>query len=245
MMLRSTTVRQGVPPGEDVLVDARVCDCCPTTAVRTSTGVVAAYRDRSEGEMRDISVARLVQGRWQSGGFVHADGWRIEGCPVNGPALASAGDLVALAWFTAANDVGRVSLAFSRDGGASFGAPIQIDDGRPLGRVDVEMLPDGSAVVLWLERRDGGGAVQARRVGPDGRRGPATELAAFPRSSSTTSEKRRSGEEAARQARAVTQRGDAPPPTVGVLRPDLGRGRARRPLPAAPRGTAADSTKRP
>ena len=175
-MLRATTVRQGATPGEDVLVDARVCDCCPTTAVRTSTGVVAAYRDRSGGEIRDIGVARLVQGRWQAGGFAHADGWRIEGCPVNGPALASAGDEVALAWFTAANDVGRVSLAFSRDGGASFGVPIRIDDGRPLGRVDVEMLPDGSAVVLWLEGRDGGAALQARRVRPDGRRGPATAV---------------------------------------------------------------------
>jgi hypothetical protein len=139
--------------------------------------VVAAYRDRSEGEIRDISVARLLQGRWQAGGSVHADGWRIEGCPVNGPALASAGDQVALAWFTAVNEVGRVYLAFSRDGGASFGVPIRIDDGRPIGRVDVEMLPDGSAVVLWLEGRDGGATLQARRARPDGRRGPATAVA--------------------------------------------------------------------
>jgi hypothetical protein len=177
MTLRSTTLRLGAAVGEDVLVDARVCDCCPTTAVRTSTGVVAAYRDRSEGEVRDISVARLVQGRWLAGGSVHSDGWRIEGCPVNGPALASAGDQVALAWFTAANEEGRAYLAFSRDGGASFGAPIRIDEGRPLGRVDVEVLPDGSAVVLWLEAREGGATVQARRALPDGRRGPATVVA--------------------------------------------------------------------
>ena len=85
-----------------------------------------------------------------------------------------------------------------------------------------------------------------RRAGPLARvrledLSPAPEAGA-PRPAAAV---RRSGEEAARQARAVTQRGDAPPPTVGVLRPDLGRGRARRPLPAAPRGTAADSTKRP
>jgi hypothetical protein len=177
MTLRSTTLRPGAAPGADVLVDARVCDCCPTTAVRTNSGVVAAYRDRSEGEIRDVSIARLVGGRWQAGGSVHADGWRIEGCPVNGPALASAGDHVALAWFTAANEDGRAYLAFSRDGGASFGVPIRIDEGRPLGRVDVEVLPDGSAVVLWLEGREGGATILARRVRSDGRRGPATVVA--------------------------------------------------------------------
>jgi hypothetical protein len=177
MTLRSTGLQRGAAPGEDVLVDARVCDCCPTTAARTSRGVVVAYRDRSEGEIRDISIARLIDGRWQPGGLVHPDGWKIEGCPVNGPALASAGDNVALAWFTAAGDEGKVQVAFSRDGGNSFGAPVRVDGGSPLGRVDVELLPDGSAVVLWLEAAKGSGALQARRVFADGRRGPAVRVA--------------------------------------------------------------------
>jgi len=176
-MLRSTLLVAGRPPGNDVLVDARVCDCCPTAAIRSSRGVIVAYRDRTEKETRDIAIARFADGRWLAGGSIHPDGWVIEGCPVNGPALASTGDQVALAWFTAAGDDARVYVALSSDAGGSFGAPVRVDDGSPQGRVDVELLPDGSAVLLWLESAEGRGALQARRVFADGRRGPAVRVA--------------------------------------------------------------------
>jgi hypothetical protein len=136
-----------------------------------------AYRDRTDAEIRDISIARFVDGRWQAGGSVHSDGWEIEGCPVNGPALASMGENVALAWFTAARGEGRVQVAFSRDGGISFGEPVRVDGGSPLGRVDVELLPDGSAVVLWIESSPGKTDLRSRRVLTDGRRGPAAVVA--------------------------------------------------------------------
>ena len=177
MTLRSTAVRRGAVPGADVLVDARVCDCCPTAAARTSRGAIVAYRDRSDAEVRDISIARLVDGSWRPGGSVHPDGWEINGCPVNGPALASMGDRVALAWFTAARDEGRVSVAFSADGGVTFGEPVRVDGGGTLGRVDVELLPDGSAVVLWIAHAQGKAELLARRIFADGRRGPSTVVA--------------------------------------------------------------------
>ena len=44
---------------------------------------------------------------------MHADGWHMEGCPVNGPSIAADGDDVVLGWFTAANDEPRVQLARS------------------------------------------------------------------------------------------------------------------------------------
>ncbi|MEW5982489.1 MAG: sialidase family protein [Acidobacteriota bacterium] len=177
MTLRATTLTAEGDFGADVLVDDRVCDCCPTAAVATANGVLAAYRDRSATEIRDIGLARLEGGRWQRLGAVHPDGWEIPGCPVNGPALAAGGDTVVVAWFTAAGDQGRANVVFSRDRGATFGTPARIDDGSPLGRVDVELLPDGSAIVVWIESSKGQAAVRARRVFLDGRRGPATTLA--------------------------------------------------------------------
>jgi len=177
MTLRSTALRSGVAPGADLLVDARVCDCCPTAAARTSRGAIVAYRDRSDVEVRDISIARLVDGSWQPGGSVHPDGWEINGCPVNGPALAAMGDRVAVAWFTAARDEGRVSVAFSADGGATFGKPVRVDGGGALGRVDVELLPDGSAVILWIALDQGKAELLARRIFADGRRGPSAAVA--------------------------------------------------------------------
>ncbi|MBI2614111.1 MAG: hypothetical protein HYW52_00195, partial [Gemmatimonadetes bacterium] len=85
--------------------------------------------------------------------------------------LSAAGDTVAIAWFTAPEEQRRVSVAFSTDAGATWGAPIRVDDGRPVGRVDLEMLADGSALVSWLESRRQGAEVLARRVERTGRMG--------------------------------------------------------------------------
>lgn len=155
--LRAARLGAGGMAGGERVLDTSTCSCCQTAAAVTASGVVAvAYRDRTPGEIRDIALIRRVAGRWQAPRTVHDDGWEIPGCPVNGPALAAAGERLAVAWYTAANDAPAVLLAFSGDAGASFGAPLRIDAGDPLGRVDVLALPDGSALVSWLEWEDGG-----------------------------------------------------------------------------------------
>lgn len=164
MMLFTATLAPGAPVKE-TLLDGRTCDCCQTTAAMTADGPIIAYRDRSENEIRDIYVTRRVNGAWTEPKAVHADGWKIDACPVNGPFAAAAGRRVALAWFTAANDVPRVKVAFSSDGGATFSAPIVVDEGSPAGRVGAVLLPDGSALVSWIERTAGDvAAVKVRRV---------------------------------------------------------------------------------
>jgi hypothetical protein len=146
-------------------VDPDVCSCCMTDIAHTSAGAVAVYRDHLPGNIRDISIIRRVNGAWTEPMSVAKDGWEIPGCPTNGPAVAARGSQVAVAWFTAANDTPRLKLAFSTDGGASFAAPIVIDDGQPVGWPDVMLLEDGSALVSWLERRaQGVGEVLVRRV---------------------------------------------------------------------------------
>ena len=170
MTLRYTTISADGKLSEEVLLDGRVCECCQTSAAQTSEGVVVVYRDRSEKEIRDISIVRFAGGRWTAPETVHNDGWEIQGCPVNGPSVAADGRRVAVAWFTAAKDIPRVKVAFSEDAGASFSEPIQVDDGSPLGRVETLMLADGSAFVTWLERAEKGAEVRARRIRPDGAR---------------------------------------------------------------------------
>jgi hypothetical protein len=109
---------------------------------------------------------------------VHADDWKIDACPVNGPAIAATRDDVVVAWFTAARDSARVYVARSRDGGATFGGPTRVDDGNPVGRVDVEIDSRGSAAVSWMEFAGAEQAdVRVRRVGPTGVRGPSTVVA--------------------------------------------------------------------
>jgi hypothetical protein len=169
MMVVSTTIGADGRLGAETPLDQRACDCCQTAVAMTSSGPVVAYRDRSADEIRDIYVTRRVGASWTAPVPVHADGWKIAACPVNGPAIAAADRRVALAWFTAAEDSGRVNLAFSSDAGARFAAPVRIDEGRPAGRVDVALLPDGGALVSWIERTGGeGAAVRVRRVSADG-----------------------------------------------------------------------------
>jgi hypothetical protein len=155
--------------GPDVIVDARVCDCCQTALARTSEGLIAVYRDRSEEEVRDIAAVRRVNGRWGPPVRVAADGWVYRACPVNGPSVAAAGRQVVVAWFTSADGKPRVKLARSENAGAGFGAPLQVDDGNPLGRTDVEMLGDGSVLVTWLEIVGDQAEWRVKHFGADGR----------------------------------------------------------------------------
>jgi hypothetical protein len=180
------------PQGKQMLegaIDMRVCECCPTTAAVTAEGPIVAYRDRSDSEIRDIYVSRLVSGKWTEPTPVYRDNWRIAACPVNGPALSANGKNVVLAWFTAQADDGRAYVAFSHDSGQSFGKPIRLDDAGTLGRVDVALLDDGSAAATWIEFADGKAQFRMRRIKATGERSPsgtvtgltATRASGYPR----------------------------------------------------------------
>lgn len=178
MTLRYATIDAKDQISEELLLDSRVCDCCQTSAALTSEGPIAVYRDRSEKEIRDISIVRFSKGRWTEPRTVNADGWEIHGCPVNGPSVSADGKRVAVAWFTAAKETPRVKVVFSNDAGATFAPPIQVDEGSPVGRVDVLVLTDGSALVSWLERTAKGGEVRVGRIRPNGSRDEAITVAA-------------------------------------------------------------------
>lgn len=173
MSLMHTTIGLDGSLGKETLLDGRVCECCQTSAAATPDGMAVVYRDRSEKQIRDISIVRLRAGRWSEPQPLSKDSWEINACPVNGPAISSAGANMAVAWFTGAQHESRVKAALSTDGGENFGAPIRIDDGNPIGRVDVIALPSKKALVSWVERTDKGAEVRARLVRLDGTRGPS------------------------------------------------------------------------
>ena len=162
---------------EESVVDARVCECCPTTAALTAEGVITAYRDRSDGEIRDNYVARLVNGKWSAPQPVFNDGWKIAACPVNGPSLSANGTAVAMTWFTVKNEQGQAYAAFSQDSGKTFASPIRVDDGGSLGRVDIELLPDGAALATWIEFSEQRAQFRARRIERSGTRSAPVTIA--------------------------------------------------------------------
>lgn len=188
------TARVGESIGVSEVLEDRVCECCSTDAALSGRGPVLVFRDRSDEEIRDIGVIRSQQDSWTTTARVHADDWRIPGCPVNGPAIAAAGDSVAVVWYTASDDRPKVRLAFSTDAGESFEAVRVVDDGRPLGRVDVVLDETGAAVVSWLEGVGAEAEIRLRRIHQDGRSEPSVAVArttaaragGFPRLARTT-----------------------------------------------------------
>jgi hypothetical protein len=177
MTLRYAAIDGAGNLSDESELDERVCECCQTSAAVTSNGPIVAYRDRSQTEVRDIYVVRHVKGAWTKPQPLFADNWQINGCPVNGPSVAADGANVVVAWFTGVGDTPRVKIAFSRDAGASFSQPIQVDDGESVGRVDAVLLPDGSALVCWLSGNVDSGAIKVRRVRTDGSLGPPAVIA--------------------------------------------------------------------
>jgi hypothetical protein len=161
----------------ETAVDLRVCDCCPTAAVVTADGPVVVFRDRSDSEVRDIAISRFEGNKWSAPSAVHDDNWKIQACPVNGPAMSASGRKVVVAWFTAVQDRPQALLAFSNDAGRTFGPPIRLDDGVALGRVDVEILADGSAVAAYVEQVSGRAQFRIRRVEPNGHRSATVVVA--------------------------------------------------------------------
>jgi hypothetical protein len=177
--LRYTRIHRDGGMDKEQVVDDNTCTCCWPAVAVTPSGPVAAWRGRTDDEIRDHRVARLHQGQWTKPVTLHKDGWEIAGCPVNGPVLAARGMQVVAVWFTAADDHPRIRAAFSTDGGQSFGQPIVVDKVNPFGRVGVAWSDDHTAVVSWITATDAGtrkSSLALRKLYTDGSSGPIRRL---------------------------------------------------------------------
>ena len=155
MTLRGAAIDVNGKVSNEQLIDNFVCDCCRTDTAIASSGRIAVYRNRTAGEIRDIYITRHIDGTWQPGVPVSDDGWEIAGCPVNGPAIVADGDVVAVAWFTAANNQPVVQARISTDAGVTFGEPIVISKQNVIGQVDIEIVNETAVAVSWLEKNGG------------------------------------------------------------------------------------------
>lgn len=152
--LRYTRIQRDGSIGGEQIIDSNTCTCCWPSVAVSSAGPLAVWRGRTDGEIRDNRIALLRDGQWTKPMPLGAEGWKIEGCPVNGPALAANGNLVVAAWFSAEGDRPRVRAAFSNDGGLHFAPAIDIDAIAPLGRIGLVLDDNGGAVISWMTAAD-------------------------------------------------------------------------------------------
>jgi hypothetical protein len=165
--------------GPTEVLDDRVCECCTTDAALTSSGPIVVYRDRSADETRDIGVVRWTDGGWSAPRTLADDGWVIQGCPVNGPAIDARDQRVVVVWFTAAQNRPRVQVSWSDDAGAGFSPAQLLAEGQAvLGRVDVTLVAEAGALLSWVETAGRQAVVRGRWLDDDGRLGETFDLAA-------------------------------------------------------------------
>lgn len=139
-----------------VVLDSLVCDCCPTAMAGTDSTVIVAYRDRSPDNVRDISYQVWDRGVWSGPKPLGAEGWQIDGCPVNGPAVAARGPYAVIVWWTQVNGQGEVRYALSENYGWDFGPAKRLDEANPIGQVGAAMDEEGDALLTWVAPLDKG-----------------------------------------------------------------------------------------
>lgn len=167
MTLRSAVIDSDGSISQKHEIDNSVCDCCNTSLAATNDGAIAAYRNRTGDEIRDIYVSRFQNGEWTEPAAVHNDGWNIAACPVNGPEIAARDSTVAVAWYTGANDRQSVKVAFSSDKGTTFSEPITLKNEQAVGRVGIAIAENGQTYVSWIDREDGQTVIKVSTVSSD------------------------------------------------------------------------------
>ncbi len=174
MTLRAALVGPQGTLSREQLVDGMVCDCCQTDVALSAAGPVAVYRNRTAEEIRDIYVTRFRDGLWQPGVPIAEDGWVIGGCPVNGPAIDASGALVAVAWFSGADERPMVRAALSTNSGRTFKPVAELASRRASGHVGIAVIDRQTAVISWVEAdRHGTNAIKIRSLTTAGTLGPA------------------------------------------------------------------------
>jgi hypothetical protein len=160
------------------MVDDNVCTCCPTGSVSLGSEMLIGYRDRTQDEIRDMDTVRLNEKLNVDGPYpVHHDGWRINACPTNGPALDARNGETVVAWFSGASGP-LLSFSTSADGGKHFSSPREVSAATStIGHAAISLLPDGSSILAWMESGNPESHLLVRLIGKDGNLGSVVEVA--------------------------------------------------------------------
>ena len=162
-----------------VVLDSKVCDCCPYSVTNINQDSVAlAYRDRSDEELRNIRVIKFDSSLKPSEIVLKQNDWHTESCPMNGPSLIRSHEGLSLAWYSILQSKGRVFYAHSSDLNTfqTFN-PMDGLQGSS-GRVSLTNISEEKVLLSWVGPDENGkGRIWARPITIRGEGGPTFELA--------------------------------------------------------------------
>jgi hypothetical protein len=133
-----------------------VCYCCKTALATGPKGeLYAAWRHVFAGNMRDMGFTASRDGGKTFTPLVRVnqDGWSINGCPDDGPAMAvDAAGTIHLVWPTVRNETGVILYATSRNN-AAFSIPVRVPTlgGPKPSHPQVAVDGRGRVVIAWDE----------------------------------------------------------------------------------------------
>lgn len=148
MMLR-TAILDGNEIKSENMLDDDVCTCCPTGAIQLPGGSAVVYRDRLPQEIRDISLVHLKNDAWSKPSRIQKDNWVMPGCPVNGPSIATNGNIIAVSRFTVIKNKAKIILRLFKDGQTESGKEIILDENIPVGRCTTVCSKD-AVYNIWI-----------------------------------------------------------------------------------------------
>ena len=131
------------------MLDDDVCTCCPTGAIQLPSGSAVVYRDRLPQEIRDISLVHLKNNAWSKPSRIEKDNWVMPGCPVNGPSIATNGNIIAVSRFTVIKNKAKIILRLFKDGQTASGKEITLDENIPVGRCTTVCSKD-AVYNIWI-----------------------------------------------------------------------------------------------
>jgi hypothetical protein len=154
MVARSTNGGQSFDPG--VIVARKICPCCRTALTVDAKGTIyVVFRHAPPDNVRSMFIARS-EDRGMTFSMptqIYNDGWVIDGCPHNGPAIDTDADgNVHLAWYTGKEEGYGVYYAISSNRGDSFTSPIHLNDGMEASPVRAALIAQHkTAAILACE----------------------------------------------------------------------------------------------
>lgn len=154
------------------VVQPNVCFCCKTAVATSGEQVFVAWRHIYPGSLRDIAVARSTDNGATFGGPIRVseDGWKIDACPDDGPAMVADGHGgIHIVWPTlVGGDTPRKGIFYSTLTGEVFAPRIRLDSGEA-DPAHPQMASDEhtNTAVVWDERVGGTRRVVFRAVSDD------------------------------------------------------------------------------
>lgn len=135
---------------KEILIDSTACECCRTALSSNGQGEVSlVYRDLLPGSVRDISISHSKNNGKDFAEPVafSRDGWVIDGCPHNGPAVVSHQEKTFVTWFTAADKKGVFYAEL--DNNNQITSKIQLSQHGNFAQL--ALMPDESKVIVYDE----------------------------------------------------------------------------------------------